>query len=208
MNSYSDLNDAYNTASDLLHSQSNCVYDNIVDDNNGFYENLHHMKMFTTQGDFKSYDDVNNIYGAYNGRKDLPFSIDRKNPELQNETEQEKPTEIASLGSIEYSEENNDEQEINNSKILQHTSECKMKTQNLEKQINETNLSKEDEHKIKTLVKESFRDMMNKSRNITSKLENYNDIFLTEVRDIVLIILIGILVIILLDLLVKIARKI
>jgi len=191
MNSYSELDDAYNTVSDLLQSQTNCVYDNIVNDDNNIMENYHQMNMFTTQGDFKSFEDVDNIYGSFNTKEDLPFSVEKKQTLLKQKGD-EKPTEISSLDEIKEKKI----EKIEKKELIEKPKE------------KEINLSKDEEKQIKTIVQESFKNMMNINRISPKKIEAQNDVLLSEIRDIVLIVLIGILVIILLDLLVRIARKI
>ena len=60
---YCELDDAYNTASDLLQSQKNCVYDNIIHDDDSIIEQCKPKNIFTAQGDFKPFESLEETYG-------------------------------------------------------------------------------------------------------------------------------------------------
>ena len=62
---FSNLDDAYMTATDLLKTQKNCVYDNILEDESVFGKTFP-KNMFSAQGDMQSYQDLENVYKLNN----------------------------------------------------------------------------------------------------------------------------------------------
>jgi hypothetical protein len=61
---YCDIDTAYNTPSDLTQSRNDCVYDNIINDKSEEIKKYHPENIFTAQGEYKPYQELEKTYGT------------------------------------------------------------------------------------------------------------------------------------------------
>lgn len=208
---YCELNDAYNTATDLLHSQQNCVYDDIIKDDDSIIEQCKPKNMFTAQGEFKPYsyeDDMQNM-----NRGGTPIEVLRQKTPIMNLTNSNSIDNKSELEAIHNAETRNIENRqipsfsINGSKSNRQKSEDKK----------EIPLSDE---RIKTIVQNSFHELVNKAKKIKQPRNGKTNIItdtmtktfasthFADIRDAMFITFIGILIIFILNIIVRIGRKI
>lgn len=156
---YCDINSAFSTPSDLLQTQPECVYDNIIGDSEHKTEN-HEINMFSAQGELNKYDGFCND-GSLCIKRDTTTGTPIS--ELQN---------------------------INTSKKIpeqKHTSH---------------KFTRHDEKQIRNIIDNKFNDIVKK----TKKNVNINQHNMREIRDGVILTLIGIIILSLIDILVRIVK--
>jgi hypothetical protein len=199
---YCDLNDAYGNICDLTQSQTDCVYDNIVNDGVDIKKDHIPRNMFTAQGDYYEYSPI-----QYN--EDI---INQTNAILDNDT-CEKGTTIAELrkqqnninkSCVQCPQEdtpklvpNNDNKENKNSLKISG------------KYIEQETLEKKMKKIIQDVMKEHFTDSQ-KPDSKAIKQHNYSrfhSLINSDIVDAVLITFIGIIILFLLDILVRISKK-
>lgn len=94
---FSNLDDAYVTATDLLKSQKNCVYDNILDDDS-ILETSKPKSMFSAQGDLQSFSQVDDMYKLSGKGTDIDsliqFGKNNEIPKFSVDRLNEKKTEV------------------------------------------------------------------------------------------------------------------
>lgn len=204
---YCGITDAYNTASDLLKEHSDCVYDNIINDGESILDKCNAHDMFTAQGDFRKYSDIgdiNEIYGTnmrqFEHNEELggtPISeIKCKRQKINNDYAPAVSTNQCS----ECDKSSVQEYTIDRSHV--HT-DAKVRDNKKPNVPNNT----EDEH-IRAIVDESFRNIIDKriSPPTKNKLSGFG-IILSDLRDGIMIMVIGILMLFLLDILLRIGKK-
>lgn len=227
---YCSLDDAYNTASDLLQSRQDCVYDNIVKDDTSIMEQCRPTDMFTAQGEFKPYSalgEMNNICGTTIKQFEQPDElggtpIDSLTQKQQTIQRKQAPAPLPV-------NDNNNVPEYTFDKSHKHSSKNSKNKEDLKKTVPESttpprnktlyqlsgevddssSLTRNEEDQIRYIVNESFQDMLtkNKLQKQVHKPSRKHNWLSSDYRDGILITFIGILILFILDILVRISKK-
>lgn len=222
---YCSLDDAYNTASDLLQSRRDCVYDNIVKDDTSIMEQCRPTDMFTAQGEFKPYsslDDTNIMCGTtikqFEQCDEIGGTpIDLLTSKRQNTQHNNAPVPISGSGIPEYSFDklshscdNSKNKEVSKKPVSEPAKVTQNKTL-YELSSDSLPLTRNEEDQIRYIVNESFQDMLAKNKlqkqihkQSSRKQRNWLS---SDYRDGILITFIGILILFMLDILVRICKK-
>ena len=203
-----ELNNALNTATDLLHSQQNFLYDDIIKDDDSILEQCKPKNMFTAQGEFKPYsyaDDMQNM-----NRGGTPIDVLRQKTPIMNLTNSNSLDNQSEMEKIHNAEARN----IENRQIPQFSINGSKSEHQKSNTEDKKDIPLSDEH-IKTIVQNSFHELVNKTkksktRNNKTNIINtaFTNIRFSDIRDAMLITFIGILIIFILNIIVRIGRKI
>lgn len=197
---FCSLDDAYNTASDLLQEKHDCVYDNIMKEDTDIIEQCRPNNMFTTQGEFKQYDGIsefNEIQKSHTEQNEYPNELGG----TPIDTLIQKKQSDKNYAPVQKKKKQND---IDYDEIPEYSIPNKNSLKNKEK----VTMTADDEDKIRHIVKESFHDIIAKNNQTNNKLTNkINTMLSSYIGDGMIITFIGILILFLLDILVRISKK-
>jgi hypothetical protein len=228
---YCSLDDAYNTASDLLQSRQDCVYDNIVKDDMSMMEQCRPTDMFTAQGEFKPYSalgEVNNMCGTTIKQFEQPDElggtpIDLLQPKQQTTQRNHAPISASDNNVPEYafdkshkhfSEKSKCKEDPKKavsepSKTLHNKTLFQLSGEKSGSRDVSSSLTPNEEDQIRYIVNESFQDMLakNKMQKQIHKQSRKSNWLSPDYRDGILITFIGVLILFILDILVRISKK-
>jgi len=179
---YCDFDDAFVTATDLLKSQKNCVYDNILDDDS-ILEKSRPATMFSTQGEIQSYNQLEELYNS------------KQNSDSQylNKSGTE----------INFSEDASSDGDG----IPKFTINNKPNDKLTEKVVPAQQFY--DGKNIKELINQSIENILKSNSGQTrTKRQKSKSTLSSNTKEFIFIIVIGILVLLLLDVLIRIGRNI
>lgn len=217
---YCSLDDAYNTASDLLQSRQDCVYDNIVKDDTSIMEHCRPTDMFTAQGEFKPYSalgEMNDACGTtikqFEHHDELGGTpINSLTPKQQNAQRNYAPALMSDNNSVpEYAFDKTHKKSSERTKTKEESPPLQNKTYyHLSGETNDKSvLTRGEEDQIRYIVNESFHDILakNKLQKQVHRQSRKTDWLSTSYRDGLLITFIGVLILFILDILVRISKK-
>lgn len=179
---YCELDNAYNTASDLLTQKSAFVQDDIINDHKELIEQCHPKDVFTAQGDFKPYSTLGDA---------CCYGFDTNDV-----------SEFSPFGELNKSSDGSSISEIARANAVPQI------TKENEKQIR--NIVNESFHDILNKNKLSIDEMPIKKSHIVQQCRDATTSRInigTHIRDGIIITCIGILIIFLLDILIRIGKK-
>lgn len=201
-NMYCDLSNAYENICDLTHSQTNCVYDNIVNDGVDTTKDNIPRNMFTAQGDYYEYSPIHYSEDV----------INKTNAILDGDAD-EKGTPIEELIKKQELDEKmcavcrpNDSPQNNSVRIGNEN-------KNVASKNYEHNLEQETSNvRIKKIVRDAIEEHFTNSKSPRTDRRphfssQFSSIINSDIIDAMLITFIGVIIIFLLDILIKISKK-
>lgn len=171
---YCGLDNAYKTASDLLKSDPNVVYDNIISDDDSFFSNFKKCDIINTQGEFENHSEIPSNQNTI-VQSGTPISEILHDKQIKQKTQDDIPNTIK-------------KQEVMNNNI----------------DVANLQIPKNIEENLKN--NECSANPQTKQKNV-EHFNLYEQNYFYEIRDGLIMTLIGIIIIFMIDILVRICHK-